>query len=131
HHPTHLPGADAPQEGLPYQQRNLFRPPLKAPQSHRQKALPPGAGDAQPNRSKASHEIPLVVAIGVDSPFPLPPLMPSPATEPVALPLRLQFKKLLPRLPGLPIQGAPEALFHLRQKMLEMLGDRDYLRHWV
>jgi hypothetical protein len=39
--------------------------------------------------------------------------MPPPAAEPVALPLRLQLEKLLPRLSRLPIQIAPETLFHL------------------
>jgi hypothetical protein len=43
----------------------------------------------------------------------------------------LQLEKLLPPLPGLPIQIAPEVLVHLGQKMLEMLRDWDYLRHRV
>jgi hypothetical protein len=80
---------------------------------------------------EAGHEIPLVVAVAVVPPFPPPPLIPPPARKPVALPLRLQLEKLLPCLPGLSLQIIPETLFHLRQKMLEMLGDRDYLRHWV
>src|ERR1700719_207887 len=131
HHPSYLPGRDASQKRLPDQQRNLLRPPLKSPQSHRQKALASGARDAQPNRPEAGHRIPLVVAVAVLARLPLPPLIPPPARDPVALPLRLQLEKLLPCLPGLSIQIAPETLFHLRQKMLEMLGDRDYLRHWV
>src|ERR1700674_1110739 len=104
---------------------------LKWSQPHRQKTLPSGAGDAQPNGAEPGHEIPLVIAVAVVPPFPPPPLIPPPTREPVALSFRLQFEKLLPRLPGLPIQIAPETLFHLGQKMLETLRDRDYLRHWV
>src|SRR5437016_4778057 len=131
HHPTHLPRADPSQEGLPDQQRDFFRPPLKSSQPHRQKTLPSGARDAQPNGAKPGHEIPLVLAVAVVPPFSSPALIPPPAGKPIPLPLRLQLEKLLPRLPRLPIQIAPETLFHLSQKMLEMLRDRDYLRHWV
>src|SRR2546428_469891 len=78
-----------------------------------------------------AHAIRRVVAVAVVPRLPPPPLIPRPAREPVALALRLQLEKLLPRLPRLSIQIAPETLFHLAQKMLEMLRDRDYLRHWV
>src|SRR5882724_1493594 len=70
HYPTDLPRADAPQKRFADQQRNLFRPALKSPQPHRQKALAPGARNAQPNRPEPSHEISLVVAIAVIAPLP-------------------------------------------------------------
>jgi hypothetical protein len=47
------------------------------------------------------------------------------------LPFRLQLEKLLPGLSGLSVQIAPETLFQLGQKMLEMLVNPDYLRHRV
>src|SRR5712691_6761343 len=111
HYPTDLPRADAPQKRFPDQQRNLFRPALKSPQPHRQKALA-RARNAQPNRPEPSHEISLVVTIAVIAPLPPPPLVPPPAGKPVALSFRLQLEKLLPRLARLPIQIAPETLFH-------------------
>src|SRR5579862_9207656 len=114
HYPTHLPRADPAQKRLPDQQRDLLRPPLKTPQPHRQKALLTRTRDAQPNRPEARHEIPLVIPVAVNSPFPASPLIASPTREAVPLPLRLQLEKLLPRLPGLPIEIAPETLFHLR-----------------
>ena len=113
HHPTHLPGTDAPQKRLPDQQRHFFRPPLKSPQPHRQKALLTGARDAQPDRSEPGHEIPLVVAVAIDAAPPAPPFIASRPGKPVALPLRLQLEKPLPRPLRLPIQIAPETLFHL------------------
>jgi len=71
-------------------------------------------------RPEAGHKIPLLVAVAVVAPFPLTSARTAPAREPVRLP----FEKLLPR--GVPVQIAPETLFHLRWKMLEMLGDWDY-----
>src|SRR5205807_7973141 len=129
--PAPLPRPAAPQKRSPEQQRDFSRPPLKPAQPYGQKALPTGARDAQPDRAEAGHEIPLVVAVAIDAPPPAPPFIASRPGKPVALPLRLQLEKPLPRLPSLPTQIAPQTLFHLRQKMLEMLRDRDYLRHWV
>src|SRR5205807_9472505 len=100
-------------------------------QPHGQKALLPGACNAQPDRAEASHKIPLVVAVAIDSPLAPSPFVPPPAGIAIALPFRLQLEKLLPRLLRLPVHTPPETLFHLPQKMLEMLRDRDYLRHWV
>src|SRR5438445_5350797 len=113
HYPSHLPGRDAAQKRLPDQQRDLFGTPLETSQAHRQKALLAGARNAQPNRPEAGHEIPLIVAVAVSSTFPPPTPRPRPAREAVALPLRLLLKKLLPSLTRLPIQIAPETLFHL------------------
>src|SRR5207249_5843074 len=113
HYPSHLSGRDPAQKCLPDQQRDLFGTPLETSQAHRQKALLAGARNAEPNRPEAGHEIPLIVAVAVSSSFPPPTLVPRPAREAVALPLRLQLKKLLPGFTRLPIQIAPETLFHL------------------
>src|SRR4029077_13706079 len=131
HHPPHLPRTDAPQKRFPDQQRHLFGTPLKPFQSTGQKTFLPGSRNAQPDRAQAGHKIPLVVAVAIDSPSPRPPFVPPPAGIAIALPLRLQLEKLLPRLLRLPVQIPPETLFHLCQKMLVMLRDRDYLRHVV
>src|SRR5207248_8559606 len=87
--------------------------------------------DTQDNQAKPDHTIPSVVAIAVVPPLPPPALIRRPAGKTVALPLRLQFEKVLPGLPCLPVQIPPETLFQLTQKMLEMLVDRNYLRHRV
>jgi hypothetical protein len=129
--PAYLSRRDPPQKRLPDQQRHFFGPPLKAPQPHGQKTFASGARNAQANRAEASHEIALVIAVAVVPPLPPPTLVRRPTRKAVALPLRLQFEKSLPRMPRLSVQIAPETLFQLGQKMLEMLVDRDYLRHRV
>ena len=59
------------------------------------------------------------------------PLVRLPHRIAVALPPRNRVQKLLPGQLRLTADIAPEAVFNLFQKMLEMLGDRDYLRLWV
>ena len=87
HHPPYLPRADPAQKRFPDQPRNLFGPPLKSPQSYGQKALLPGARNAQPDGAEAGHEIPLVVAVAIDAPPPAPPFIASRPGKPVALPV--------------------------------------------
>jgi hypothetical protein len=131
HHPPYLPGRNAAQKGFADEHRDLFRPPLKALQPARQKTLLPGTRDAQPDGAEAGHEIALVVAVTIDAAAATPPCVAPGARKAVALPLRLQFEKLLPRQLGLAIQIAPKRLLHLCQEMLEVLADRCYLRHRV
>src|SRR5438309_9972750 len=54
---------------------------------------------------------------------------PSPNRDRVAAPTAA--RKTAARLAASARINRPETLFHLRQKMLEMLTDRDYLRHRV
>src|SRR5204863_10055279 len=126
HYPPHLPRADPAQKCLPDQQRNLLRPPLKRLQTTGQKALLASTRNPQPDGAEAGHQIPLVVAVAIASPSATPPFVPPPARIAIALPLRLQLEKRLPGCLRLPAQIAPETLFHLRQKRLEMLSERDY-----
>ena len=97
HDSSHLPGRDPAQKRFPDQQRDFFGPPLKSPQPHRQKALLAGARNAEPDGPEAGHEIPLVVAVAIDAPPPTPPFIAPRSGKPVALPLRLQLEKPLPR----------------------------------
>src|SRR5438128_10705122 len=105
--------------------------PLKTLQSARQKTLPPGARDTQPEGAEPGHEIPLVVAIAVLPALPGSPFIPSPARETVALPLRFQLEKALPGQSRLPVHIAPKRLLEIRQEMLEVFADRGYFRHRV
>src|SRR3989442_6746703 len=129
HHPPHLPGADAPQKRRADQDGHFFRPALKRSQSAGQKALSPSAGNAESNRAEAVHQTPLVVAVAVIAPRARSPFIPPPAGKAVPLPFRLQLEKPLPRQSRLPVQIAPETLFHLSQEVLEVLADRCYFRH--
>src|SRR6266581_2228301 len=97
----------------------------------RQKTLLSGTCNAQPDGAEAGHEIPLVITIAINFAPPAPPFVVTRSGKPVALALRLQLEKPLPGQFRLPVQIAPETVFHLRQKMLEMLTDWDYLRHRV
>src|SRR5271167_1450561 len=117
------------QKRLPDQHRHLFRPPLETLDPTRQKTLSPSARHPQPQRAQSGHEIALVVAIAIIPALASPPLISSPARKAVSLSLRLQFQEPLPSQLRLAVHIAPETLFHLRQKMLEMLGDRCNLRH--
>jgi len=97
----------------------------------RQKTLGPSARDAQPDRAQPGHKIPLVVAVAVGLPPVRPPLVDLPYRVAIPLPFRIRFQQPLPGQLGFPIYIAPETFLHLRQKMLIMLGDWDYLRHRV
>src|SRR5258708_191098 len=126
HYPSHLPRADAAQKRFPDQHRDLFGPPLKTFHPARQKTLPPGARNAQPQRTQPSHEIPLASSCCDRLPPVVPPLVHFPHRIPVAFPPRIRLQQLFfPEQLRLPIHIAPETLFHLRQKMLVMLRDRD------
>jgi len=117
---------------FPDQQRNLFRPALKSPQPHRQKALAPGARNAQPNRPEPSHEISLVVAIAVIAPLPRRRSYRPAAGKPVALSFRLQLEKLLRTRRASAITDRPRnSAFISARKCWKCFRDRDYLRHWV
>src|ERR1039458_2525834 len=82
-------------------------------------------------RIHAGHEIPLVVAVAIRLPTTVPPLIDLPHRIPVPLPPGIRLQKLFPELFRVSIHIAPKTLFHLLQKMLAMLSDRDYLRHRV
>src|SRR5207249_11173021 len=73
----------------------------------------PGCARCAAEWCQTGSRIPLVIALAVNSALAAPPgIAPRPGKT-VPLPLRLQLEKPLPRLPGLPIQIAPEALLHL------------------
>src|ERR1019366_9707752 len=86
---------------------------------------------AQPDRAQPGHEIPLVVAVAVGLPPAAPPRTGFPHRIAVPLPPRFLFQQTLPGQLGLAVHIPPETFLPLRQKMLVMLGDWDYLRHRV
>ena len=113
------------------QHGHVCRTSLKRFQSARQKAFSPRPRHPQPERAQPIHEIPLVVPIAIRLPMALPPFIDFPHGVAVPPALRIRFQQPLPGQLRLAVHITPETFSHLRQKMLVMLGDCDYLPHRV
>ena len=130
HHPPHRAPADPAQKRLPDQHRHLLGPPLETLDFMRQKTLLPGSRHAQSKRPEARHEIASVVAVAIPS---LLPLLRSYRPQPEKRSrcrCHSSFRNPCQACLVCPYTS-PQELSCIPQKMLEMLGDWDYLRHRV
>ena len=80
--------------------------------------------DPQPNRAEHRGKTALIVPVAISARLPRSSPILRPARIAIAQAFRLQFEKLLPRLPGSPVQISPETLLQVLHKMLEPLVDR-------
>jgi len=130
HHPPHLPRRDPAQKRFADEQAHLVGPALELRDHLGQEPALAAARNPQTQRPEAGDKIPQVISVAMILARRRPAIART-HHVPVALPLAQQLEKLLGRPLRLALQVAPKTFLQLLHKMLEMLGDRDYLRHGV
>src|ERR1700682_861509 len=128
--PAHLASGDAAQESFAHQQSDVLGAPLKELDDGRQKTARAAARDFQTQAAKTRLEVAVVEAVALVTAF-------GGAFIAVAVQIGLSqadgfaLDGLVAKPPNLPVAIAPKTALQVRDKVLILLGDRNYSAHWV